>query len=399
MSMKLSPPISPFDATGGLEGSNVLPPLPRRRGRLQALLHRYRMILLVIGLPMLIASTYFLLVATPQYQSEARFLVRTRSGGPTASSALGSLLTSAGFTSSNEDALAIVDFIKSRDALDGVQRTLNLVEIWRRPEADLVARLWDSDPPAERLLKYYKRMVNVSHDSSSGTVTLSVRAFRTEDAQAVAEALLTLSEGLVNKLGDRARENTLNVARAEVTRAEQRVIAAREAVTDFRVRERLVDPASEAKASLEIVAKLEATLTQARAELIEKTAYLRPGNPELRNVQNRIDALERQIAIERARITADGQQALPQQLAGYERLLLEREFADKQLASATASLETARVDAQRQALFLARVVEPNMAQEAEYPKAGFILGSLFAILCVLYAMGWLVVAGVREHAS
>ena len=40
-----------------------------------------------------------------------------------------------------------------------------------------------------------------------------------------------------------------------------------------------------------------------------------------------------------------------------------------------------------------------MAQEAEYPKAGFILGSLFAILCVLYAMGWLVVAGVREHAS
>lgn len=397
--MKLSPPISPFDATGGLEGSNVLPPLPRRRGRLQALLHRYRMILLVIGLPMLVASTYFLLVATPQYQSEARFLVRTRSGGPTASSALGSLLTSAGFTSSNEDALAIVDFIKSRDALDGVQRTLNLVEIWRRPEADLVARLWDSDPPAERLLKYYKRMVNVSHDSSSGTVTLSVRAFRTEDAQAVAEALLTLSEGLVNKLGDRARENTLNVARAEVTRAEQRVIAAREAVTDFRVRERLVDPASEAKASLEIVAKLEATLTQARAELIEKTAYLRPGNPELRNVQNRIDALERQIAIERARITADGQQALPQQLAGYERLLLEREFADKQLASATASLETARVDAQRQALFLARVVEPNMAQEAEYPKAGFILGSLFAILCVLYAMGWLVVAGVREHAS
>ena len=57
------------------------------------------------------------------------------------------------------------------------------------------------------------------------------------------------------------------------------------------------------------------------------------------------------------------------------------------------------MDAQRQALFLARVVEPNMAQEAEYPKAGFILGSLFAILCVLYAMGWLVVAGVREHAS
>jgi len=397
--MKLSPPISPFDATGGLEGSNVLPPLPRRRGRLQALLHRYRMILLVIGLPMLVASTYFLLVATPQYQSEARFLVRTRSGGPTASSALGSLLSSAGFTSSNEDALAIVDFIKSRDALDGVQRKLNLVEIWRRPEADLVARLWDSDPPAERLLKYYKRMVNVSHDSSSGTVTLSVRAFRSEDAQAVAEALLTLSEGLVNRLGDRARENTLNVARAEVTRAEQRVIAAREAVTGFRVRERLVDPTSEAKASLEIVAKLEATLTQARAELIEKTAYLRTGNPELRNVQNRIDALERQIAIERARITADGQQALPQQLAGYERLLLEREFADKQLASATASLETARVDAQRQALFLARVVEPNMAQEAEYPKAGFILGSLLAILCVLYAMGWLVVAGVREHAS
>ena len=102
--MKLSPPISPFDATGGLEGSNVLPPLPRRRGRLQALLHRYRMILLVIGLPMLIASTYFLLVATPQYQSEARFLVRTRSGGPTAwacESSSGQSTTPPGCTSSS----------------------------------------------------------------------------------------------------------------------------------------------------------------------------------------------------------------------------------------------------------------------------------------------------------
>jgi capsular polysaccharide transport system permease protein len=126
-------------------------------------------------------------------------------------------------------------------------------------------------------------------------------------------------------------------------------------------------------------------------------AFMRPDNPALQVTRNRIAALERQIAAERSRRT-QGDGALSQQLAAFERLMLEREFADRQLASATASLETARMEAQRQQLYLARVVEPNLAVYPLYPRKLISVGSIFLGLSVAFGIGWLLVAGMREHA-
>ena len=398
--MKLSPSTAAFDAEAGLEVASRARPVPRRPSRIARFLRRHRGFLLLVVLPTLLAGLYLTAFAAPQYESEARFLIRARGGsGAAPSGALGEMLGAAGFKASAEDALAVRDFLQSRDALRGLEGTVDPVAIWRRPEADRLARLWEEEPPIERLLRYYRRMVDITYDSSSGSLALKVRAFRPEDARALAEALLGQSEGLVNKLSERARGDTLRVAREEVAIAEQRVLASRDALTAFRVREGAVDPGREAEASLANLARLEGALTEARAEFREKSAYLRPDNPLLRNVQNRVTALERQAVAEREKMTASGRQALPAQIAGYDRLMLEREFADKQLASATASLEQARIEAQRQQLFVSRVVQPDLAEYAEYPRVLFLLGSLFGVLCVVYAIGWLLLAGMREHAA
>ena len=74
-------------------------------------------------------------------------------------------------------------------------------------------------------------------------------------------------------------------------------------------------------------------------------------------------------------------------------------MATAQLASATASLEKARGDAQRQQIFLLRVVEPNQAEYARYPKASLTTLYIFACLSVAYGLAWLLIAGMREHAS
>jgi capsular polysaccharide transport system permease protein len=142
---------------------------------------------------------------------------------------------------------------------------------------------------------------------------------------------------------------------------------------------------------------MEGALTAARAELRERLAFMRPDNPALQVTRNRIEALELQIAVERARRTR-GEGTLAQQLGDFERLMLEREFADRQLASATASLEAARVEAQRQQVYLARVVEPNLAVYPLYPRKLIGVGSVFLGLSVAFGIGWLLVAGMREHA-
>ncbi|MFM7419153.1 MAG: capsule biosynthesis protein, partial [Alphaproteobacteria bacterium] len=149
--------------------------------------------------------------------------------------------------------------------------------------------------------------------------------------------------------------------------------------------------------------QLEVALAQARAELTERLKFMRPDNPALQVTRNRIEALERQISSERTRhteTTVDGEGAvLARQLASFERLMLEREFADKQLASATASLETARLEAQRQQLFLSRIVEPNLAVYPLYPRKLTNVASIIVGLTIAYGIGWLLIVGMREHAA
>ena len=66
---------------------------------------------------------------------------------------------------------------------------------------------------------------------------------------------------------------------------------------------------------------------------------------------------------------------------------------------AAASLEKAREQAIQQQLYLQRVVNPNMPVKALYPERGRILGTVLVSLLLIYSIGWLIVAGVREHAA
>ncbi|MCR0982013.1 capsule biosynthesis protein [Roseomonas populi] len=395
--MKVSPSIKAFEAGAPATAGVSVP--ARRPSALARRLRKWRGFLLAVVLPTALAALYFYGIAAGQYVSEARFLVRGPAGASSNSmSALGVALGSAGFKPAAEEAMAVRDYINSEDAVREVRKTVDLNEIWRRPEADPLARLWVSNPSVELLTRYYKLMVSADFDTESSTVTLHVRSFRPEDSKTIAEGLLRASENLVNGLSERQRGNTLEDARREVEIAERRVAAALEAVTNFRQQGRALDPASEATANMTTVTQMEAALAQARAELREKSGFMRSDNPQVAVVLNRISALEGQIANERQRLT-HGNQAAPTQLAGYERLMLEREFADKQLASAVGSLESARIDVARQQLYLARITQPQLAETALYPKAAYAVGSIFAVLCVVYGIASLVFAGFREHAA
>ncbi|MCI0756489.1 capsule biosynthesis protein [Teichococcus vastitatis] len=393
--MKLSPltRVSEPALSGHLAGQRSA---SRRPSPLARALWKRRFYLLLVALPTLLTAFYLYAFAAGQYVSEARFLVRGRQESPSGG-ALGAMIGAAGFKQSSEEALAVRDYLESHDALFALVGNIDLIGLYRRPEADFLSSLWFADPPAEFLQMYHSSMSSVKNDTNSGIITIRARGFRAEDARLIAEEQIRLSEAFVNQLSSRAREETLRVAQEELARAEQRVVASQTAVTAWRQQEQAVDPTKSATIGLEGLGALEGLLTSARAELQEKSAFMRPDNPQIATLRNRIASLQSEIAAHRQRLTRGGE-SLPGQIAAYERLLLERDFADKQLASATASLETARLDAQRQQMFLARVVEPNLAEYPLYPRAWLIVVSMFAVLSVLYGIGWMLVAGIREHA-
>lgn len=410
---KLSPPTTPYEALSPVTsptrreragGPLALPgfggigrPPPSMRQRVGNVFTR-RPYSWSVLLPTILAAIYFFGVAAPQFISESRFLVRARQ--QSSQSILGEALNNAGFRSASEDALAVKDFLLSHDAVTALRQQYDLVGIFRRPEADLWARLWFGTPPSERLLDYYRNMVTAVIDAQSGITELRVRSFRPQDSLELNRALLAQGEALVNRLNQRIAQDTVEGARREVARGEQRIAAATQAISEFRERERALDPSRSATIAVETIGRLENTLATTRSELQALTAFARPNNPQVTNLQSRIQALQTQITEERRRSTAtSATEGFTTQIAAYERLRMEAEFGGRQLTSATASLERAMADAQRQQLYLQRVVEPNLAEHYRYPRRFSSVLYVFVGLSVLYGLVWLMVAGVREHAA
>lgn len=409
--MKLSPPTKPSELLAaraispqGLTRTLVMPGRDRELRRPMGV--RGWFILLVV-LPTLLVGGYLYGIAAHIYESEARFLVRNRggtTGAATASladqAAAGSRL--AAFLPSSrpgsEEGRAVASFIDSHAAVAALRRTVDIVAMWRRPEADMAFRLWFAEPEAERLMWYYRRRVRVTLDPNTGMMVLRAQAFRPEDAQELSRQLLTLSEGLINMLSERTINDALRAATLDLERAEARVVGAREAMIAFREREQAFDPQRAAVGAQETIARLQAQLAQTRAELQERSAFMRADNPQLQLLNNRIEALTAQIAAERGRATR-GNEALTQQVAGFERLEMERALADRQLASAVTSLEMARAEAIRQQSFIVRVAEPHLPETALYPRAAYSVLTVFVSLSVLFGIGWLLIVSAREHSN
>jgi capsular polysaccharide transport system permease protein len=169
-------------------------------------------------------------------------------------------------------------------------------------------------------------------------------------------------------------------------------------MTKFRDREKTIDPGKSSAIVMELVGRLEGQLAQTRAEITEASAYLKPDNAKLLSLRNKADSIENQIVVEKKRLTGDST-ALAPMVAAYERLLLEREFSDKDYASAMLSQETARTEAMKQHYYLVRVVEPNLPEKALYPKRILTVVTLFVALCFAYGIGWLIISGIREHTA
>jgi capsular polysaccharide transport system permease protein len=352
---------------------------------------------IIVGVPTLVAIVYYLLIASPIYVSEARFVVRSRSQSQPA--ALGSMLQSVGVTigQGETDAYEVHEYMTSRDAAKDLLRGHALRDVLARPGADFMARFPGpfQDMSFESLYKTYQRFITVGYDSNTGISTLRVEAFRAADARDLATALLDGGEGVVNRLNDRAAQDAVAEARQQVIEAEAKGVSAQQALTEFRNHERLIDPARSSLADLDLVGKLEAQIATMRAERAGLAASA-PENPQLVVIDRRIRAFEDQIETERAR-AAGATNSLAPKIGEYEKLVLERDFAVKSLQSAVGALESARIESRRKQLYLERVVSPDLPDKPVRPKRLLAILMVAISSLVAFATLSLVIAGLREH--
>ncbi|MBP1843463.1 capsular polysaccharide transport system permease protein [Rhizobium petrolearium] len=360
-------------------------------------LRDHLLLLLMVIIPGVAAGAYYAFIGADQYVSETQFVIR--SPNRNATGLLSGLLQSTGFVRAQDDSYIVSEFMLSRAALDQLIEHNGLKDILSRPEADFLTRFplpWGEEN-SENLFRHYLRFVKVQTDSGSGVSTLEVRAFRAEDARNLGEALLQHAEALINRLNDRARLDAIRYAQAEMEDSEVQLALVQSRLTDFRNREALVDPTKQSATALDLIARLsdEVAANKARLMALDEQA---PQSPQREALRARVDAVERQISNERSQIVGSDNSMAPR-IAQYEQLLLEREMAAKMLTSATASLENAKIDAQRQQLYLERIADPSLPDHPLYPKR---IVSFLMFLALCGAAYWIVrlwIAQVLEHAA
>jgi len=359
---------------------------------------RNRWFLIIVMMPTALTAIYYYVIASNQYQSEAHFVVRTGDSAPIPTAGFSQLLgMSSGVTQSRSDALSINDYLDSLQAVVRLDSSIGLVDRFRRPESDPLTRLWFSAPSPEKLLEYYRKQVDVRMDQETGITVLKVRSFRPDDSYKIINSLLELGEQRVNMLNRRSQNDALARTQQQLSDAEKTLAGIQLEMTRFRQQRGDLDPEGSGRAQINLAASLQGALTQARAQLNAMRGIIAPSSPQFVATAARVRALEAQVAAQSGGMTS-GSGAIAARLGSYQELQVRQEFAVKRYDLAAAQLEKARNEASRQQLYIVRVVDPNMPVKSEYPQRGKILITVFLSLLLAYGIGWLLVAGVREHS-
>lgn len=354
-----------------------------------------RSFILIVLVPTALAIIYFGFIASDIYISESKFVVR--SPDKPASSGLGIILKTAGFSNSSEESYAAETFVESRDALRVLNKSGMYQRAFEQPYISVLDRFnaLGTSGSFEELYRFYADHVHIEHDSTSSIATLKVRAFSGSDAKRINERLLEMAEATVNRLNVRGRQDLIRFAQMEVDDAKRSASSTAIALSSFRDKSGIVDPEKQATVQTQMISKLQDELISTTTEL-DQLRSMAPQNPQIESLQVKRATLERAIR-EQLSLVAGGRRSIASQTAQYQRLLLESQIADKQLASAMASLDEALNEARRKQSYVERIVEPNEPDNAIEPRRiRGILGT-FVLGLVAYGILSMLLAGIREH--
>jgi capsular polysaccharide transport system permease protein len=371
---------------------------PLWNNRVAVWMYRHRWFAIFVLLPTLLATVYYGFIASDIYVSESSFTIKSPGQKSSSTSTLANLIQTTGLSTGAEQSEEVLQYLRSRDAISNVQPAVDLRKIYGERGADPLSRFPQAFHKGsfENLYKYYRNMVSADEDKETGVAVLDVKAFKPADAQLLNEKLLELSEGLVNRLNERAEHQVVAESERRVVQAESRLRSAQIAMDAYRNRSDIVDPSKQATGVLELSNQMtgQVAALKAQLQLMERVA---PRNPNIPALRGRVAAMEREIAVQNGRAVGT-RGGIASKIGSYENLLVEQELATQVLTAANASLEQARAEVQRQQFYLERVAEPNRPDSALLPNRLFKILTVLATTLCLYFIGWMFVIGVLEHS-
>lgn len=352
---------------------------------------------LCVLLPSAATAWYLWAFAADQYASTLGFSVRKEKAS-TAVDLLGGFTNLTGSSTADTDIL--YDYMRSQKLVSEIDDSLDLRSLWSKPDHDPIFA-FAAPGSIETLLAYWSDQVQVTYDNATRLIEIRVLAFDPVDAQAIAAQLFEKSTAMINRLNDTAQTDALQFASGERDKAEARLQTARAAMTAFRNKTQTIDPESDLQSQAGLLGNLQAKLAEALIDSDMLAASTQNANARGTQAATRIKVIEDRIAAERAKLglgnTGATSQVFATTVGEYERLSVDREFAETAYRASQMAYEAAQIDAHRQTLYLAAHITPTLAETAQFPKRHIFLGSVMLFLGLAWSIAAMIYYSVRDR--
>ena len=348
-------------------------------------------------MPMLLSAIYLWGFAKDQYLTSMSFSVRTESL-QSASDLLGGLSSITGSTSSDVDILA--QFIASNNLIQIVDADIDLREAFSAAWPRDFIFAYNPSGQSEDLQEYWNNIVQTQ--SENGIMTLSVRSYNPQTSHKITTAIYEASRDLINRLSDEAHADATRFSRDELLVGEERLSAAREAMTNFRLEAKIVDPNVTLQVQMGVLTQLQAQLAEGLVQMKILSRSVSDTDPRLREANRTISALQEQIEIEEYKFSRGGDgpggDDYATLFANYERLTSDLLFAEQAYHIAQLAYSSALAEAKRTASYLVAHIQPTLAEKSLYPKRLTQLMVMGLFVLLLWSVGVLIYYSIRDRS-
>ncbi|MFT5592344.1 MAG: capsular polysaccharide transport system permease protein [Oceanicoccus sp.] len=336
---------------------------------------------------------YYTVVASPRYATSTQFVVKEAGSNEAALMGIAALGTT---SSAMRDALIIKEYVESRQMAVSLDEAIGLKAHYQNNEWDVLSSLSEY-ATVEDYVEFYKKHISVRHDELSDIVHIEVQAFTPEYSLLLGQTLLELSEQFINSLGDKMAKEQLAYAQKEVERLYTNMKSQQQLLVHFQNNNELYNPEQQGSAMLAAIGNLQGNIITAQAKLKEMIAVMRDDAAEVKSQRILIKSLQQQLNEEQGKLTSDDQKSLNQITANFQEIKLSTELATGLYQAGLSSMEVVRADAYRKLKHLLIVQHPAQPETDQYPRRIYSIFTWFVSLLLMYLLGRLVWAIVKEH--
>lgn len=350
---------------------------PRQRDRVFQLSFALAWVLFFAA-PLVAGWSYLAIWVSPQFESETRFVLRSALPALPKENSPGDVNVAS--LKIVQDTLVVVSFLDSPSLVEKLDKKINLDSIYAQPEIDPISRLRPGQGLEDKSA-YFQDFITTDVSSTSGIVTVKVRAFSPIEARDILAEITLLAEERVNLLNKEIWASVLSVSERNFDTALERLRQIMQSYTALQNETGVFDVTLEAEALSNVIGALRKELVSLENRRATLLLEVSESHINVIRLDQAIEVRTAQLARLEGEAAKSDENAstLSSTKHSFDTLQVELEIAQDRFKKAAAELEEAKLLSSIQLLFLDRFMGPTLPNDSAYPVYALEAAKVFLI--------------------